>query len=257
MVLVTTSDHDHLVQQSFRRQVGRFSGADSPFARREGALGWVEPLDAEMTALEVACGAAHAAETVAPHVRQVVGIDLTPELLNLGAQRLAEGGIKNVLLQQANAERLPFVDQSFDVVFCRSSLHHFGHPAGAVEEMVRVSRHGGRVVLLDLIAPSSTDRERFDYLHRLLDPSHVRAYTEDELAAIFPNKVTLAHGETTTMRFPIDVAITKQSDSDAVVAALHNELAGGEPTGFEPLEQDGTLLVSFITCVVHGTVENA
>lgn len=43
-----------------------------------------------MTALDVACGAAHAAESVAPFIHQVVGIDLTAELLTVGANRLRD-----------------------------------------------------------------------------------------------------------------------------------------------------------------------
>src|SRR3981081_4425917 len=125
---MTASGHDDVVRQSFRQQIGLFSGPDSPFARREGAMGWLEPLDPEMIVLEVACGAAHVAETAASSVRQVVGVDLTPELLDLRTARMREAGIENVLLQEGNAEVLPFVDRSFDVVFCRSSLHHFEDP---------------------------------------------------------------------------------------------------------------------------------
>lgn len=235
--------------------MGLFSGPDSPFARREGALGWLEPLSPELIALEVACGAAHAAQTAAHAVRQIVGIDLTCELLELGADRLREAGIGNVLLQEGDAEALPFVDRSFDLVFCRSSLHHFADPRRAVNEMLRVCRPGGRVVLSDLVVAPGVEREHFDHLHRLLDPSHVRVFLEEELAGIFPEGVALAHGETTTLRFPIDVAVTDQSDRGAVIAALRDELAGGQLSGFDPAEDNGTFVVSFINCVVHGTIE--
>jgi ubiquinone/menaquinone biosynthesis C-methylase UbiE len=110
-------DHEAMVRRSFERQIGLFSGRDSPFARRSpGPLTWIEPLDREMVVLDVACGAQHAAEQVARQVREVVGIDLTPALLDVGAQRLRANGITNVLLQEGNAERLPFVGESFHVV---------------------------------------------------------------------------------------------------------------------------------------------
>ena len=114
-------------------------------------LAWIEPLSPDMVVLDVACGAGHASEPLAPAVRQVVGLDLTPELLTLGAARLREAGVENVLLQEGNAEAMPFVDESFDLVFCRASLHHFGNPTAAVAEMVRVCRVGGRIVLNDLV----------------------------------------------------------------------------------------------------------
>src|SRR2546423_6420752 len=191
------SEHDEVVRKSFDRQVGLFSGPDSPFARRPAAaLAWLEPLTPDMVLLDVACGAAHASEVAAPHVRQVVGVDLTPSLLELGAKRLLEAGVSNVLLQEGNAQSLPFVDGSFDIVFCRSSLHHLIDPRRAVAEMVRTCRPGGRVVLADLIAPSAEERDTFDHVHRLIDPSHVRTFLEGELGNLFPGEFTLTYGET-------------------------------------------------------------
>jgi SAM-dependent methyltransferase len=249
-----TPNHDEVVRRSFERQVSLFSGPDSPFARRsEGSLSWIAPLTDDMIVLDVACGAAHASEPIAPHVRQVVGIDLTPALLGVGAQRLHERGIDNVLLQEANAESLPFIDASFDVVFCRSSLHHFADPDRAVSEIVRVCRIGGRVVLADLVAPAATVRERFDHVHRLIDPSHVRAFVESELVDLLPGGIDgLTYADASTIRLPIDIALTDQSGQTEVLAILDAELRGdGEPTGFEPLKEDGKLVVSFTTCVVH------
>ena len=208
-------------------------------------MSWLEPLTDDMVVLEVACGAAHVAESVAPRVREVVGLDLTPELLALGAARLRDVGVDNVLLQEGNAEALPFVDRSFDLVCCRSSLHHFADPARAVAEMVRVCRLGGRVVLSDLVAPSAGERDEFDRLHRLIDPSHVRAF----------DGVELSYGETTTTRLPLAIALTEQSEREPVFAALRGELAGGARTGFDPEEgDDGSFVVAFTSCTIEGTV---
>lgn len=252
---MTGPSHDETVRASFRRQVGLFSGPDSPFARREpGSLAWLEPLGPDLCVLEVACGAAHVGEQVAEHVRVVVGVDLTPELLELGARRIRDAGIGNVVLQEADAQDLPFVDDTFDLVCCRSSLHHFADPHRAVEEMVRVCRPGGRIAINDLIAPSDDVRERYDTLHRMLDPSHGEALLEDELANVFTDGVILTHAQTDEIRLPLDVAVTEQSDRDGVVAALREELGGGAPTGFFPADTDGALEVAFVTCTIEGTV---
>jgi SAM-dependent methyltransferase len=186
-------------------------------------------------------------------VRHVVGVDLTAALLEVGAQRLREHGIANVLLQEANAEALPFIEGSFDIVFCRSSLHHFADPERAVTEMSRVCRVGGRIVLVDLVAPEPDVRDRFDHVHRLLDLSHVRTFLERELAEVLPGGIDdLVFADMSTIRLPIDVAFSEQSDRAQILASLAAESAGlGEPTGFEPAEEDGTFVVSFITCVVQ------
>ncbi len=205
--------HDDVVRASFSRQVGLFDGPDSPFVRRPaGTIEQLEPLTSDMLVLDVACGAAHASEVVAQSVRQVVGIDLTADLLALGAARLGAAGIDNVLLQEGNAQALPFVADSFDVVFCLNSLHHVGDPARAVAEMVRVCRRDGRVVLSDLIVPSAADRDAFDALHQRIDPSHRRAFLEAELVALLPEDCTLVYGATASARYPVDIAFTDQSD---------------------------------------------
>ena len=251
----SVSTHDDVVRRSFEQQVGLFVGDDSPFARRPAStLAWLEPLRPDMVVLDVACGAAHAAEVAAPHVRQVVGLDLTPALLAIGADRLRQAGITNVLLQEGNATALPFVDSSFDLVFCRTSLHHFPHPEENVAEMARVCRPGGRVVLSDMIAPSAQVRDAFDDLHRRIDPSHTRALLEAELAELLRGAVgPLTYGETSSGTLPIDVMLTDASDREAAMAALEDDLAGGSATGFAPTRADGRIVVSFTATVVHAT----
>jgi SAM-dependent methyltransferase len=251
---VSASDHDAVVRRSFEKQAGLFTGEDSPFAHRPPSpRAWLEPLEPEMIVLDVACGAAHAAEQVAPHVRQVVGVDLTPALLEVGADRLRAAGIANVLLEEGNAAQLPFLDASFDLVMCRGSLHHFADSPGAVAEMARVCRSGGRVVVADMVAPSAEVRDAFDALHRCLDPSHAGVLLEAELAGLLEAEVgPLSYGETSDpFRIPVDHILSDASDRDAVTQALEAELAGGAATGFEPVLEDGQTLVSFTNTVVH------
>lgn len=255
---MSAHDHDAVVRKSFEQQTGLFTGDDALFARRQlSALAWLEPLDPEMIVLDVACGGAHAAEQIAPHVRQVVGLDLTRALLDLGADRLRDAGIMNVLLQEGSAAELPFLDASFDLVFCRAALHHIPDPDGAVAEMARVCRRGGRVVAADMVAPSADVREAFDALHRRIDPSHAGVLLEAEMAELLEAEVgPLTYGETSDpFRIAVEHILTDAADRDAVVSALEAELAGGAATGFEPVLEDGQTIVSFTNTVVHATRE--
>jgi SAM-dependent methyltransferase len=245
--------HNEVIRDSFTKQVGIFTGENSPFARRFASpLAWIEPLDADMIVLDVACGAGHAAEQAAEHVRQVVGIDLTPALLEVGAERMRNAGIDNVLLQQGDAMALPFLDGSFDVVVCRSSLHHFPEPKAAVTEMARVCRPGGRVVISDMIAPRAEVRDAFDALHRHIDPSHVRVLVESEIAELVRDTVgPLTYGDTHSTSLPLDAFVTNAADRDATTAMIRAELDGGPPTGFEPVQENDDVTVTFVGTVVH------
>jgi ubiquinone/menaquinone biosynthesis C-methylase UbiE len=256
---MTASKHDAVVRRSFELQVGLFSGEGSPFARRPAsAHAWVEPLEPDMIVLDVACGAAHAAEQIAPRVRQVVGVDLTVALLDVGASRLRDAGITNVLLQEGNAVELSFVDASFDLVICRGALHHMPRPELALAEMARVCRSGGRVVASDMVAPSPDVRDAFDDLHRRIDPSHAGVLLDAQLAELLRSSVgPLSYGETTEpITLPVDHVLTDVADRDGVMAALQAELDGGPATGFNPVADDaGQILVSFISTIVHATRE--
>jgi SAM-dependent methyltransferase len=247
---------DEEVRRSFARQVGLFSGADSPFASRSaGATGWVEPLTQDMLVLDVACGAAHVAEEIAPRVHQVVGVDLTPDLLRVGADRLKEAGVSNVLLQEGEAADLPFLDETFDLVVCRSALHHFRDPSKPVREMARVCRSGGRVVVSDLVAPSPAVKGPMDNLHRQLDPSHMGVLLGEEIVELLAHEAgPICFAELSEPhRLPLDYIFSAVSDRQAVLATLAAELDGAPPSGFDPEREPGSdsFSVSFTSATVQ------
>ena len=114
-------DHAEVTRRSFERQTALFTGDDAPFATPANhAIAWAGPLVPEMVVADVACGAGHVAEQLSPYVRAVAGVDLTRALLELGAARLRDGGISNVVLNEADVTALPFADAVFAVVVCRS-----------------------------------------------------------------------------------------------------------------------------------------
>jgi SAM-dependent methyltransferase len=253
-----SDSHDDVVRREFTRQEPSFASTDAYYASLgAGTLAALQPLERDQIALDVACGAAHAAEAVAARVRQVVGVDLTPALLAVGAKRLSERGVRNVLLQEANAARLPFADASFDLVFCRAALHHFSEPAAQVSEMARVCRPGGRVVLLDMIAPDADVRAHFDALHRELDPSHASCLLEEELAALLSRCVgapaTLRRSCSAPLAFDVfehQSATARREALEGVKGELRREAtSGGNATGFEPALVDGVLHVRLTNAV--------
>jgi ubiquinone/menaquinone biosynthesis C-methylase UbiE len=84
---------------------------------------------------------------------RLVGIDLTPEMLALARNRADELG-REVRLLEGDAEDLPFADGSFDTVVCTYALCSVPDDAGAISEMDRVLKPGGRLILLDHIRSS-------------------------------------------------------------------------------------------------------
>jgi ubiquinone/menaquinone biosynthesis C-methylase UbiE len=131
--------------------------------------------------LDVCTGGGHTVLTLAPHVAQVIASDLTPTMLAAARTFLTSRGVANVEYVIADAEHLPFLDASFQVVTVRAAPHHFADVGAATREMARVLRPDGRLVLSDSVAPADPTLDAFDDdLERRRDHSHVRNYTEQQ-----------------------------------------------------------------------------
>lgn len=136
--------------------------------------------------LDVATGTGHTAFAFAPYVETVVAIDLTPEML-IRAQGLAvDAGVTNVRFKLDDIHELPFDDETFDdevydLVTCRRAAHHFSDIQEAIDEMVRMLKPGGMLLIDDRCVPEDefvdSVMNRLDWLH---DESHVRQYRPGE-----------------------------------------------------------------------------
>ena len=97
--------------------------------------------------LDVAAGTGNASLPAARAGAQVTASDLTPELLDAGRRRADAAGLELEWVQ-ADAERLPFDDASFDVVMSCIGVMFAPHHQAAADELVRVCRPGGTLALL-------------------------------------------------------------------------------------------------------------
>lgn len=147
---------NELRRRSWAREAARYDSRITWFERRLlGAQhrGWVCSRASGRT-LEVAIGTGLNLGAYSPQV-ELVGIDLSPEMLDIARQR-ARALPREVELQLGDAHALPFRQESFDTVVCTYSLCNIPDPDLAVAEMARVLRVGGRMALVDHIASSRT-----------------------------------------------------------------------------------------------------
>lgn len=78
----------------------------------------------------------------------VIATDLGPGMISLAEEKAHTKGLANIEFKIANAESLPFPNESFDVVTCRFGVMLFPDPLGALKECRRVLKRGGRVALV-------------------------------------------------------------------------------------------------------------
>ncbi len=133
-------------------------------------------------ALDVGTGAGALALALAPLVREVLGLDPVPELLELARKR----ALPNTEFVEGDGTALPFPDGAFDLAGTNRTLHHVARPDLVVAELARVTRPGGHVLVVDQLAPD--DRREAAALHAFetaRDPAHEGLLTDTELREHF------------------------------------------------------------------------
>jgi ubiquinone/menaquinone biosynthesis C-methylase UbiE len=138
--------------------------------------------------LELGCGGAQWSIGLARRGARPVGLDLSDGQLAHARRLIAEMGVR-VPLVQASAEQVPFVDESFDVVFADYGAFTFADPYRTVPESARVLRPGGLLAfcrshpILDIAWPMDVDHptEGFvhDYfgMHRMVSPEGLTEFS--------------------------------------------------------------------------------
>ena len=138
------TQHD-VIRREFGQQATRF-GEQGLTLSNQAYLDWmVEQLDLQshFEVLDVAAGTGHLSRAIAPHVKRVVALDLTPEMLAQGEREAEQQGLTNVVFEQGEAEHLTHGNEAFDLVVTRFSLHHFADARGpAPGDGARMSTRG-------------------------------------------------------------------------------------------------------------------
>jgi ubiquinone/menaquinone biosynthesis C-methylase UbiE len=135
----------------------------------------------EMDVLDVATGAGHTAAAIAPRVRSVVAIDISQQMLERTRDLILTRGLDNVKTQIMDAEDIEFEDRSFDCVACRIAPHHFLNVRRSLEEMTRVVKKRGCLVIEDSCAPEDPLLDKFiNRIEVVRDVTHIRSYTWSE-----------------------------------------------------------------------------
>jgi len=252
--------HEQRIREQFARQAVGFGDRRLTLARAE-YLNWMVaslPLAPEARVLDVAAGTGHLGRAIAPHVREVVALDATPEMLAEGRAEAERAGLTNITFEEGLAEELPYSDGSFDLVACRFAVHHFEHPQVQLAEMARVCKPGGSVGVIDLVFPGEPPAaERYNEWERLRDPSHTRALPEAELVALVEAAgLSASHAERREIEARVEgwLGLTQapHEAGDRIRTALRREIGGGAATGLRPFVRDGELMFRHTWAIVVG-----
>jgi len=263
----------HRKKQSAKERFGRRSGAysKSSILSDKDHLNLIVDLTApggSDKVLDVATGNGFLAFEFAKRVSgaNVTGCDMTRDML-LTAERIQgergidnldfrERGIDNLDFRVMDAESLEFEDESFDIVSCRFAFHHFTDPGKAISEMARVCKRGGKIVLVDGL--SSEDAAKSEYHNRieqLRDPSHIRLYSEPELAGMLQDAgLKVLHARNWDADFYFDEWIKIADPGEEIAREVRRMMADSveeDKFGLRVrFDDDGRLLFTYSTVIL-------
>ena len=112
----------------------------------------------QLRVLDVAIGTGDLAIEITRQLpqAQVQGVDLSEEMMLIGKQKVRKAGLQERIgFMQASALELPFADGSFDIVTCAYGVRNFSDLDRGLQEMQRVLREGGRMMILEFSYPSN------------------------------------------------------------------------------------------------------
>ncbi len=222
-----------LVQKQFGKNAAAYvtSRVHAKGASLQRLVELVQP-QSNWQALDIATATGHTAFTFAPHVAHVFATDITNEMLKVAAGVAEEKGITNVSFKYADAEQLPFEDDTFDLVTSRIAPHHFPHIDRFIAESVRVLNPNGILAVVDNVVPGSRLRgkkadkirkagEYVNAFEKLRDPSHGRALSLEEWVDGFQDAgLNITHQETMQKRMEFYRWAVRLGADEVTVARL-------------------------------------
>ena len=89
---------------------------------------------------------------------QILGVDLASSMLDLGHKNIAQARkSKRISLQLIDGKKMPYEDNSFDLVMTNSLVHHIPNPLDLLLEIDRIVKYDGSILIRDLLRPNSID----------------------------------------------------------------------------------------------------
>jgi demethylmenaquinone methyltransferase/2-methoxy-6-polyprenyl-1,4-benzoquinol methylase len=106
-------------------------------------------------ALDLCCGTGDITFALAQRSADATGLDFSPQMLEVAGKRKVKSSLANLKFMQGDAQKIPFAENSFDIVTVGYGLRNLTSWEAGVDEMFRVAKPGARLIVLDFGKPSN------------------------------------------------------------------------------------------------------
>lgn len=156
------------------------------------------------TVLDVACGSGIVTCEFAKYVKHVTGVDITENMLKQARELQLKNELNNIDWVLDDVLPLGFEANQFSIVVSRFSFHHFIDCEKVLEEMIRVCKPNGTVMVVDVALPKEK-LEAYDKMEKLRDPSHAGALSLDKFDSLFKENYRLTNCRTSGYKMAIEL----------------------------------------------------
>jgi SAM-dependent methyltransferase len=250
------NDHDRALSRAFDSQAPQFERA--PVQSDPAALARLvreSDLPAGGVVLDAGCGPGLVADVLLDAGFQVVGVDLSREMVERARKRCAGHGDRAAFLHASVLDRRLDAEGPFDGAISRYVLHHVMEPSTFVARQVELLRPGGILVACDhLTDPEPARAEHHRKLEWARDHTHTRSLTGGDIVDIFAaaglREIRLVE-ESYALDF--DEWFDRGSPVDTKENVRESLLTGPRARGFVPeLQPDGSIRIEGIRAIVRG-----
>ncbi len=212
-------------------------------------------------AIDLGTGAGFTAFAVADCCRRVVASDITRPMLEQTRRIGQERQVSNLSLTQNRAEALPIAGESVDLVTCRAAGHHFTDLGAALDEIRRILKPGGALVMADSVSPDDAALHAWlNDVELRRDYSHVENRPVSVLLQMLTDRnmrIQVREPEQTRMTFNDWVARTATPEDEVV--SLRRDFLNAAPAvkaAFQIQELDGGADLSFAwPCLIFRAIK--
>jgi len=195
----------------------RFTGGGALIDRREkeAVLSALGPMDEGHRVLEVACGTGRFTTMLADQGADIIGLDISREMLEQGREKAADAGLSDTIeFMRGDASRLPFSDDHFDSVVAMRFFHLMEEPLQFMRELRRVSK--------DQVFFDTFNARSLRVLYTWLLPMGSRLYSERQVA---------------TMLGEADLTLASEEHDFVLPYGFYRELPGVIATPFRTVDE--------------------
>lgn len=135
----------------FDQLAGKFGRSYLPGRSWKGLAEALLMLIPAQVIADLGAGEGTFSQLLAQRAEKVIAVDNSEKMVEFGSKTALENGFTNLEYRLGDLEQPPIADGSVDLVFLSQALHHAAQPAKAIREAWRITRPGGRLVVLDLL----------------------------------------------------------------------------------------------------------